>query len=264
MPKRVGIFVLLASALLVAGNQTDPKPVFPDVTERGRALYEYDQAAWHATDVVQAAHPAQGLVKRYIARKSDAGWTVVFGRLSDQGDKFLIAYKATEGANLQEFSVSKMDPPAEEAGFYLAAAKAIDLADHDFKSRENRPYNAAVLPAPGNQLYVYIYPAQTEAGQYPVGGDVRYLISGDGSSVVDQHRMHKTIVEGWTKPPSSYWIGRYHTHELGDEVEDSDVFHVLSSKVVEYIGMPNKKFFRVNTDGTIVEVKKPGFSGPRD
>ena len=58
-----------------------------DVTARGRSLYEYDQAAWHATDAVQALHPPDQLVGRYIALKSDKGWIVAFGHLSEQRDK---------------------------------------------------------------------------------------------------------------------------------------------------------------------------------
>jgi hypothetical protein len=50
----------------------------PDVTARGRALYEYDQAAWHASDALQATHLAKDTLGRYIAHKSDAGWTVAF------------------------------------------------------------------------------------------------------------------------------------------------------------------------------------------
>ena len=73
----------------------------PDVTARGRALYEYDQAAWHATDAVQAMHPPDQSVGRYIARKSDTGWTVAFGHLNDQRDRFLIGYEATQGATFR-------------------------------------------------------------------------------------------------------------------------------------------------------------------
>lgn len=147
----------------------------PDVTARGRALYEYDQAAWHATDAVQAEHPPTELVGRYIARKSDAGWEVVFGHLSEAHDVFLIAYKATQGNTLQEFAVKRLDPPQQDTSYYLAAARAIDTALHEFQG-ERRPYNVAVLPAVSGQLYVYVVPAQTENGVYPLGGDARYLI----------------------------------------------------------------------------------------
>ncbi|HEX8818270.1 MAG TPA: hypothetical protein VF753_22460 [Terriglobales bacterium] len=254
----VGFSLLLGPIYLTGKDKPDAAPVFPEVTARGRALYEYDQAAQHASDAVRAVHPDRGVVRSYIARKSDSGWTVVFGRLNDQRDKFLIAYEAIQGKTIKEFMVRKVDPPVEESGFYLGAAKAIDTALHDFKGAA-RPYSGAVLPAPSNQFYVYMYPSQTQDGVYPVGGDVRYLISSDGNTVIDERRMHSKISEGWDKPPN-LWVGNYHTHDLSSEPEDTDVFHVLSSKVPEYIGTPNGKFFRVNTDGTIVEVKKGSFA----
>jgi hypothetical protein len=77
---------------------------------------------------------------------------------------------------------------------YLGAAKAFDTALHDFQG-EKRPYNGAVLPAPSNQLFVYVMPAQTKAGIYPLGGDARYLITADGSTIVGKRQLHKTIME---------------------------------------------------------------------
>lgn len=111
-------------------------------------------------------HPPDESVGRYLAFKSDKGWTVVFGHLNEQRDRFLIGYEATQGATLQEFAVKKFDPPNEDVNFYLAAARAFDTALHDFRG-EKRPYNVAVIPAPSNQLYVYVVPAQTKAGIYP-------------------------------------------------------------------------------------------------
>ena len=229
-----------------------------DVTARGRMLYEYDQAAWHATDAVQALHPPDQLVGRYLALKSGTGWTVVFGHLNDQRDRFLIAYEATEGATLQEFTVKKLDPPMEDTAFYLAAAKAFDNVRNDFHG-ENRPYNVAVLPAPSSQLFVYVMPAQTKAGIYPLGGDVRYLITPDGGSIVEKRQLHIAILE---IPPSSIPkgarpAGGVHTHVLSDIPEDTDVFHVLTRQPPEpeFVGTPNKKFYEISVDGTIRESK---------
>ena len=231
--------------------------VFPDVTERGRALYEYDEAAWHATDAVQALHPPEFLIGRYIARKSDKGWTIVFGHLNEKRDAFLIAYEAIQGANLGEFTVKKSDPEREDTSFYLVTAKAIDTVLHDFQG-QNRPYNVAVLPAPNNQFYVYILPAQTVDGVYPLGGDARYLIAPDGDTIVEKRQLHKSIIE--IRPDSSKGtntIAAFHTHVLSDVPEDTDVFHVLTRKPPqpEYIGTLNKKLYVINTDGTILEGK---------
>lgn len=231
----------------------------PDVTARGRALYEYDQAAWHATDAVQVMHPPDQSVGRYLALKSDKGWTVVFGHLSDQRDRFLIGYEATQSAtHLQEFTVKKLDPPKEDTTFYLAAAKAFDTARNDFQG-EKRPYNVAVLPAQSNQLFVYVMPAQTKAGIYPLGGDVRYLITADGGSIVDKRQLHKSILEipSSSIPKGTTPAGGAHTHVLSDVPEDTDVFHVLTRQPSqpEFVGTPDKKLYEISVDGTIRESK---------
>lgn len=252
------ILVLLSASISFAGKKKEPDPVFADVTARGRALYEYDQAAWHASDALQATNPPNGSLGRYIAHKSDAGWTVAFGHLSDQRDKFLMGYEATQGATLQQFSVKKFDPPQEDVSFYLVAARAIDTALHDFQG-EKRPYNVAVLPAPSHQVYVYVLPAQTETRIYPLGGDVRYLIAPDGGTIVEKRQLHKAILE---IPPSSIPkgstpAGGVHTHVLSDVPEDTDVFHVLTREPSqpEFIGTRNKKMYEISTDGTIRERK---------
>jgi hypothetical protein len=129
MPKQlvtVSLILFLTCFAFAGKTKPEPNPVMPDVTARGRALYEYDQAAWHATDAVQAMHPPDQSVGRYLALKSDKRWTVVFGHLNDHHDKFLIGYEATQGAAPQEFTVKKLDPPEEDTAFYLAAAKAFD------------------------------------------------------------------------------------------------------------------------------------------
>jgi len=258
MPKRLAavslVLFLVSISFARKKGELEADPVMPDVTARGRALYEYDQAAWHATDAVQATNPPTQALGRYIAHKSDTGWKVAFGHLNDTRNKFIIAYEATGAATLQEFTVKKLDPPQEDTSFYLAAAKAIDTALHDFQG-EKRQYNVAVLPAPPNQLYVYVVPAQTKTGIYPLGGDVRYLITPDGSTIVEKRQLHKTILED---NPSAMANGAtpvagFHTHVLSDVPEDTDVFYVLSRQPPqpEYIGTMNKKLYVISADGTI-------------
>jgi hypothetical protein len=216
-------------------------------------LAEYDVAAWHATDAVQAMHPAEGTIKGYVARKTDAGWVVAFGRLNDTHDKLLIAYLATQGATPVEFKAAQNLPPQEDVGFFYLAYKALEISRGDFQG-EKRPYNAAVLPAESNQMYVYIYPAQTKTGIYPLGGDVRYLISADGSTIVEKRQLHKSIIENrGAVPPGAKIAGGFHTHVLSDVPEDTDVFYVLTRKpsVPETIGA-GKHVYKIQVDGTIV------------
>jgi hypothetical protein len=245
------ILVLLLSAAPAQRNAPGTPAELAEITERGRQLVEYDMAAWHATDAVVALSPPKGSVARYLARKTAAGWVVAFGRFNEKQDKFLVAYEATQGASPTEFKVLRHEPPKETSDFYLFAAKAVEIALADFKGAP-RPYNVAVLPAQPDGLYVYVVPAQTKEGVYPHGGDVRYLISADGSKIVSKRQMHKAIIELDAAPNASNMAGGFHTAVMDDIPEDTDVFYVLSRKpsVPEWIGT-RKYVYKIETDGTI-------------
>jgi hypothetical protein len=245
--------MLTAQLLWAKQDNSSNDPVLGAIVTRGRMLAEYDVAAWHATDAVRAMNPPKDNAQRFIARKTDAGWVVVFGHLNESRDGFLVLYEATQGSTPQEFKIRKCDPPVEDKAFYLAAARALDLALHDFQG-EKRPYNTYVVPSETNQLYLYILPAQTISEVYPLGGDVRYLFTADGNTMLEKHQMHKTILEFRN---SGHTIAGFHIHVLSDLPEDSDVFYVLSRKpsVPEFIAGNQKHKYSILVDGTIVREK---------
>src|SRR5215467_1448679 len=188
---------LFASENVVALPQKMDSPSAAElnaITERGILLNEYDQAAWHASDAAQTANPKTVEGQRYIARKENGKWTVIFGKLNEDKTLFRFYYEAEQQANPHEFKVTAETEQRADYGFYLSAARAIEVALRDFQGQQ-RPYNVAVLPAPQDQIFVYVYPAQTKPRIYPLGGDVRYLISADGTKIVEKHQMHKTIIE---------------------------------------------------------------------
>ena len=246
------IIVLLFTFVGLA-QRTAPasKTELAEITERGQRLYAYDVAAWHSTDAVMALSPPEGSFVRYIAQKNGSVWTVAYGKLTEKRDKFLIAYEAVQGATSKEFKVKKFDAPKEDTGFFLFAARAIDVAVKDFGGA-TRPYNVAVLLAKENQLYVYLVPAQTKVGVFPLGGDVRYLISADGQKVVEKRQLHKSVIE-FSVPEGVKPETGYHTAVLDDAPEDTDVFHVLARqpKIAELV-VTNKYVYRIAEDGTIM------------
>jgi len=254
--------LVLALAVVLAIHahaQSSPRPSdkeLADITARGLLLADYDEAAAHATDAVQAAHPPDGAVTRYIAHKTANGWIVDFGRLNPERDKFLVAYEATQNAG-PLFNVTKLEPEREDTGFNLAADRAIGLALKDFVGA-TRQYNVAVLPASPDAgpagLFVYLYPAQVKDGVYPYGGDVRYLISADGATLIAKRQMHKTVLESIPAniPKSSTPAAGYHSHVLSNLPEDTDILLVLSRqpRIPEYVGAGGH-VFEIETDGTI-------------
>src|SRR5579863_1603789 len=139
------IFTLGFCALSIAPQSVTPSVAdqLAAVTARGRLLAEYDVASWHSTDAVQAIHPVESDVEGYVAQKTDKGWVVEYGKLSENRDRFLIAYEATQAGAADKFDVKKLSPPREDTGFCWKAALARETARKDFHG-ENRPYNFSV------------------------------------------------------------------------------------------------------------------------
>jgi hypothetical protein len=251
---------LLAAAAAVAMTATataaqeaarPTKEELDAITERGRMLYEYDQAAWHASDSVQTANPKTVEGQRYIARKENGRWGVVFGKLNEERSRFGIIYEAMQKEEPREFTVRKEPAEWEDDGFFLFAARAIEAAIKDFAGA-TRPYNVAVLPATAGQLYVYLYPAQTKPRVYPLGADARYLVSADGMTILEKRQMHKSILETAAPPKGKKAVAGFHAHVLSNVPEDTDVFHVLTQDppLPEFVGA-GRFVYQVMTDGTI-------------
>jgi hypothetical protein len=227
------------------------------ITERGRMLAEYDTAAWQATDAVTAAHPKADSTGRYIARKTLAGWVVDFGRLNGTGDRFLVAYEATQTGSQAHFEVRSFQPMREDTGWNLAAAKGIETAMRSFHGA-GRAYNIAVLPAEREGMYLYLYPAQIKNGIYPLGADVRYRISPDGTKLLEKRQMHRSIIEYGQPGPQDMVSSGYHTHVLCDLPEDTDVFLVLVRKprVPEFVGA-GAYMYTIDVHGAITVADRP-------
>jgi hypothetical protein len=251
IPKGAFLFAVVIPCAIAQSSAAPAAQELIAIAERGILLNEYDQAAWHASDAAQTANPKTVEGQHYIAKKENGKWNVVFGKLTADKNLFEIHYEAVQQAKPQEFRVTEETVQRADSGFYLFAARAIELTQHDFQG-VNRPYNMAVLPAPQDQLYVYVYPAQTKPRIYPLGGDVRYLISPDGNKIIDRRQMHKSILESPPLDKGKKPVAGFHTHVLSDLPEDTDVFHVLTQdpRVPELVGTPHF-IYKVLVDGTI-------------
>jgi hypothetical protein len=243
-----------------AGARASSKPSDAElaaITARGVLLAQYDTAAWQATDAVTAMHPIEGRIGRYIARKTETGWVVDFGRLNEAGDKFLVAYEAVQSGSPARFEVRSFNPVQEDAGWNLVAAKAVETVARDFGGT-SRPYNIAVLPADGGSIYVYFYPAQVKEGVYPLGADVRYQVSPDGTKITEKRQLHKTIIESAPAGADVKVASGYHTHVLSDVPEDTDVLLVLTRqpRVPELVMTPTY-MYTIDVHGAITVADRP-------
>ena len=262
MPRSFALFAVwvltFANSLAGQVRHVDDKDLSAylfGVTERGRDLYAYDQAAWHGTDAFFVLHPDTNGLAHYICIKSPTGWEVVFPKWDAAHDKLLVAYEALQTDAPENYTAKKYDPPHEAPDDLVGKERALELAIGDFP-RQNRPYNTAILPAGDGNLYVYIYPAQTRTDVWPLGGDARYTISADGKTIIEMRQLHKAILDFQIDPKLKIVAGN-HSHVLSDVPEDTDVLYVLTRRpsIPEYIGTA-KHVFVINPDGSIQVVKK--------
>ncbi|HEX4996972.1 MAG TPA: hypothetical protein VFY29_02035 [Terriglobia bacterium] len=246
--------ILVAAPTASAKMRSKPasESELAEIAARGRQLAEYDSASWHGTDAVLALKPDVARLGRYVARMVGGQWTVVFGRFSEKKDVFLISYEATQINGGSDYKAVSHDPPRPDTGYYLFAARAADKAFQEFRPKD-RQYNVAVLPAPKDRFYVYLMPAQTRTGVYPIGADVRYLISTDGLKIVETRRLHNSIVE-FTTSGSRLSVLQFTTRTavLDNIPEDTDVFHVLARQpaVPELLITP-KYVYLISQDGDV-------------
>jgi hypothetical protein len=101
-------------------------------------------------------------------------------------------------------------------------------------------------------MYVYLYPAQVKADVYPLGADVRYRLSPDGTKIIEKRQMHKTILEYASAGSLETVAAGYHTHVLSDLPEDTDVMLVLTRqpRVPETVGT-RAYIFTIDVNGNI-------------
>jgi hypothetical protein len=253
MPRIASLLVLvgLSSSLWAQAPPNPPADSqLAEIAARGRGLAGYDAAAWHASDAVMALNPEKTAVQRYVARHTDAGWLVSWGRFDDTRTKFLIVYQALQKRDSDDYVVTKHDPPLEDNDYIFKAALAHELALNDFfhEVKPSRPYNISILPVTNGQWFVYAIPAQTDAAILPYGGDLRYTVSADGTKILEKRQMHKTVLEEHIGKETQ--LG-FHTHVLSEIPEDSDLFYAMTRKAVRGEWIATKTYFyQIDPSGT--------------
>jgi hypothetical protein len=224
------------------------------ISERGKKLASYDQAILQANDALKKTKPDSSPITA-IAKEENGRWQAYFGRFNEAKDKFLVAYEALRSGDSPEFKINELSTPREESGFLLAGAKAMETAKADFGYRD-QPYNASVFPAANGSLYVYFLAAQTNPKSFAWGGDIRYLISSDGTKIMDKRIMHLSI-HTYNAPASGKAPNSSHTVALDDIPEDSDVYYVLARKPLSDEAVVTPEFaYKIKTDGSIQYLMK--------
>jgi hypothetical protein len=249
--------LVLAVLWLTVGTRTalsqapalPPTAVLESISARGRAIAEYDRAAWIGTDLLRAANPeVAGLTTLLASKEPDGSWNVRFGRLTPAGDSLLVRYVVTHATEVGRAAISprREDLPAPDP--IRLAAVALRTGTFAF-GEADRPYNFSVIPQADGTFLVYCLPAQTDTRVLPHGADVRFLIGADGTTILERFEMHRSLLDRALPPDALFGV---HTVVTEDLPQDTDVFLVLSRspKVPEMI-RTERFIFEIKMDGSI-------------
>jgi len=224
------------------------------ITRRGRTLAIRDSiASLAAAAMTSPVVPADSIV-RLIVRRSERGWEVVSGRLSN-GDKiFLVTEVSTPGIEPKRWASTTFDPPAVDTGYFANAARAIESSILMFHRSSSHTYVAMAIPAEEPPWWlVYIYPAASGDGVWPIGGDMRFRVSADGRVITESRRLHESVRQysvRTARSASRPWEGQ--PFVSGDTPEDTDVFHILQRRpALPELLRAGRFRYRVDVDGSI-------------
>lgn len=159
--------------------------------ERGRAMYLYDQAAWHASDrfLTDFDLTNASFMRGYVVlpRGDEMLDTVFFGEID--GALVEVARYRVEGSQVVSGGVlaAADRPPLSLLAVRLAEARqtALDFAaEQRFALCADANPNTIVLPPDGaGNITVYILTPQVSNETYPLGGHYRIDIGPDGKVV---------------------------------------------------------------------------------
>lgn len=266
--------IMVATGIAAAAQHTTLE--LTQITARGRALYAYDAAAAGATNAVlamrQCRPQTQGARAPWdisIGHPTFSGWVFDFGSPSADHSTFNVLCQVTQaGPGSATFDVTFPNAPVDTP-FDVDAARSILLAEADFRFVESRhSYDYAALQRQDGEWYIYLYPGSLQIHDHQVGGDGRYLISADGMQILERHPMHDAVVESTAPAPAvpvgGQILAGFHTDELDDVPQDTDVFHVLIRRpsMPEYVDARGH-LYKIDIDGSIEEVGECQTHTPR-
>jgi len=221
-----------------------------NITSRGYDLYNYDVSCWLASDTLVTYHPDNERLGQFLAKDNDSVWTVYFGKSSQDQNSFIIAYEISLSKMMKILSVKEYKEGKRDSSWLMRASKAITLTKLDF-GKQNLTYNYYVFPDTSQNILVYYIPAKTNNKETPLGGDVRYIVSKDGSNILRITRLHKSVI--MMPQPVEGAMAGMHSHIIIKTPVETDVFFVLSQRprLPHYIFSDNGMYI-VKSDGEIL------------
>lgn len=261
------LFAMVWPRIALADDNPSPIRQFdlPTIEKLGREIYDQDQEAWKATDVLTGQYSADQLKALKLH-----GWIV------DTRGSFAVVRFVRDGASgpeifcdvnfAQDFAPTctapqdnTLDP--DELRQYDARMLALKNAD----PRCSDTYNTVALKDPqGDGWLVWAMAAtKTDADLIIIGGHYRFTISADGTTVLHKDALSKSCIQFHReKGPNGELSELVFTHVISPTPVETHVFASLSYKMPFRIGTTDGRAWKVDADSiTNIDMDMPGVDG---
>lgn len=252
-------------ALLLSAPTQQPSPLPHDevaarndealIAQRaalGALLYDYDRAAWVATDALTARVPKSqlsGAGGYVVERATDATLDVTFYRGDGDAARAFFVAQVRDGKVADQ---TLLDTPVALTAAQAALARARHVAAMEATRKSYRPctpapFNTVVLPVPGDRtMAVYLLSAQQDTASYPMGGAYRVIVGRDGSAVSARPYSVSCLNMPLPKPSrGKIPVGLVVTHLLDPVPTEIHVFASLSLGVPLFVITSDKQMWQV-------------------
>ena len=219
---------------------------------RGNLMFDYDQAAWHATDafmdeVSKSGRDLDRLAKEeglagYIVEPGETGALIAtfFGRKGDA--LHAVARYTVKGSTVTGGGFVKAgdDPALSPLAQRMIAARDVAFdagaqGDHGLCSRET-PNTLALPPDENGVISAYILTATRTTGIYPAGGHFRFDVGPDGKLVGERRFMKGCFTVDYRQQDGKTPAGVFLTHLLDPQPTEIHVFVSRNIPIGLYVG----------------------------
>lgn len=256
--------ILVLTALFILCINVFAEEIAPSAGEitkiekRGKEIADYERAAIRATDLLLMSKPDQSKLEIYIAINHNGAWMVYFGKISEDGNEFIVTYlySCPDGLFREMKVVQNVKVASKDI---LPLAKAVRLALRSIEIRFPK-YNTNVFREEDGTITVYLTPGNEKSEVILFGGDFKLSISPDGTKVLNKTLLHKSVLElplHMKNGRDRESAGAFHTHVLNDLPTETDIALILLNPQLapHYIAGPTW-FSRIDVNGKITILGK--------
>lgn len=196
---------LALSAVTVATAQPSQDARVQMAFERGKLIYDLDQAAWHGTDTMLERLPEKrrSEIRGWVVEPDGDAFLLLFYGYDGETPYGLFSARFKDGKVVWSHEIKPGEPRAlTQAQQQMAAARAaitksISSPGSQIRSCTSGPLNTVVIPPVSETapVEVYLLTPQTTRDQYPFGGHYLLTVGPDGKVVSSRPFMKSCLTQ---------------------------------------------------------------------